>query len=193
MFLQNKDANKDRNTDGSSSDRATEKESESQSVISGWKLYTNAEAKFSISCPEDWTFKEDKDEYGNITVSFISPEAAEAVRKETEDMGGNYGASGIDFSIDYASSLAEDSSNKSNEWNAKTLEELIEKDSTVKKIGEIGLNGVRATEVGISGEAQYYGLYIEKDGRFYKIVFQRWDKENLTEADKKILSTFKIN
>lgn len=167
---------------------------ETVSTIPGWSLYDNGEAKFSLNYPEKWTFVQQRDEYGNITVNFASPEAADTVQKEIEEMGGNYGASGFDISIIYSLSIENENVNKINGLGAKTLDELIERYPALKKIGSIQLNGEKAIEVIQSGEADYYGIFMEKDSHLYEISFSRMStsREDLTENEKKILSTFKV-
>lgn len=161
--------------------------------ISAWQLYENEEGKFRLDVPGDWTIKEDKDDYGNIIVTFVSPKTIAAVKKEIETMGQNYGQAEADMVISYSATISQETANAANGYGATTLEELIAKDPLITKIGDIELDGLVADEVVIGGEGDSYGIYIEKEGRLCEISFvNRADKAHLDEIDKRILETFEI-
>lgn len=169
-----------------------EQDTASEDGISAWQYYENEEAGFRLDFPGDWTVKENKDEGGNIIVTFVSPETTAAVNKEIEAMGQNYGQAEWDVEISYSATVAQEAENVAGGYGATTLEELIRKNSLITKIGERELNGVKATEAIIGGEGDSYGVYMEKDGRLYKILFNHADKGSLSEQDKKLLETFEV-
>lgn len=151
--------------------------------VPGWLLYENENengaAKFRLDYPEGWTVKEEKDNYGNGVVGLIAPQAAD----------GNRGTS--DILIRFSSSVAEDSVNQANGWGATTLLQLIAKDAGVKKTGETEVGGSKAVEFISVGDGQSYGLFIEKSGHLYRIVFPGCtDPDRLSEEEKQILSSF---
>lgn len=158
-----------------------------------WQLYENKEEKFRFKYPENWTMKAEKDEYGNTIVKLNSPETLANAQKEAEAVGGEAVEPASDVVIRYASTVAESSLNKANEYGATTLRELVGKDPDMTRIAEAGLDGVQTMEVIVHGEGDSYEKYIEKDGRLYEISFTyRADKESLTETEKNILETFEV-
>ncbi|MDD3006323.1 MAG: PsbP-related protein [Candidatus Pacebacteria bacterium] len=158
-----------------------------------WQLYDNKEEKFNLDYPENWTVKEDKDEYGNTIVKLTSPETMENARMESGVVEGETVEPVADVIVHYAPTVAESSINKANGYGATTMRELIGKDPNITRITEAGLNGVQTMEVIVSGEGDSYGKYIEKDGRLYEISFTyRADKGSLTEEEKKILESFEV-
>lgn len=188
--LSGDNAQQNRAADQESEDTAT---GENVGEISTWQLYESEEGKFRLDVPGDWMVKENKDEYGNIVVAFVSPETYEAVKKEQESLGQNYGVTVSDVIVSYSATVAREAENMAHGYGANTLEGLIAKSLLIKKVGETELNGLPAVEVTIGGESDSYGIYIEKEGRLYKIIFlKRADKASLNGIEKKILETFKI-
>jgi hypothetical protein len=194
-FIESKNANKKKigtNSQQTKVGANVKKEEKSENANTGWLSYENKQAKFSLNYPKDWTFVEQSDEYGNMIVGFTSPETKKAIEGEIRKMGGNYGNSGVDVTVTYAPSIADETVNKSNGYGASTLEELIKRDSTIEKIGSMDLDGLESTEVIAHGEGAEYGIYMEKAGHLYEIFFsKRMTKESLSVTEKKILSTFK--
>ena len=155
-----------------------------------WETYRNDEYGYSFKYPKGWELA-GKNE--NITLT--SPQTLKMIEEQKAMFDGeDYGLFTSDITIYYYSSVKDEYINKTNELGATTLDELIEENvALMEKIGKIKINNQNATEVIEHGEASYYVVFIENNGHLYKIMFNnRWSKEELSEIENQILSTFKF-
>jgi hypothetical protein len=162
---------------------------EPQSIISSWKVYENKEYGFMIDYQENWEIKE----YNDQRLELTGPQILKLIKDEKNQSDGEYYGSRVDIIIFYYSSIEEEYVNKANKLGATTIDELIEKDITMEKIGEIKINNRNAIEIIEHGEGKYYTIFVENNGYLYKIFFPSiQDKEELSETEKQILSTFQL-
>ncbi len=171
-------------------DNKSQTKQEPQSIINGWKVYQNEEFGFRVDYPENWKIKENS----NQCLELTSPQTLKLIEEQkTLFDGENYGPWGADVTIYYYSSAEEEYVNKANELGAATIDELIEKDDSIEKIGEIKIDDQNAIEVTEHGEGTYYSIFVENNGHLYKIFFSNIDlKGGLSETEKQILLTIRF-
>lgn len=155
-----------------------------------WKTYTNSTYGFSVKYPADWTTKEaGGSNYDKSVVSLASPETTAAFQAAN----GQEGAYSDDISIYYYASVADEAENKANSLGATTIDQLIQKNDAIKKIGSTAIGGVAATDVYWGGLGSYYAILVTKNNHLFKIWFNNIsDKGKLTTIEKTILSTFQF-
>lgn len=163
-----------------------------------WNVYTSKEYGFEVKYPKDWKSTENSEtDFSQPRLSIASPETLIEIEKEKASSNGDYVTSIHDIAISYYPSVEEMPFNKSNNYGAKTIDELIgNKKALLTKVGELEIDGVKAVAVIQHGESQYYTVFIEKNKHLYEIFFDDkawiWDGKNLTAIAKQILSTFKF-
>lgn len=152
-----------------------------------WKTYTSEKYGFSFQYPNDWKLSENSGNNSDRSVAtIVSPET----QKLAQDKQVIYSE---DISIYYYPSISDGDENATKNLGATTLEELINKDATITKIGSTEIGGKEATDVLWGGMGLYYAILVTNDSHLYKIWFSNIDnKDNLTSIEKTILSTFKF-
>jgi len=158
-----------------------------------WQTYTNDEYGFSFKYPSDWNLAENEgNNFDQSVVSISSVETQSAIEDQKID-GSNYGPYSDDLSVYYYPTVSEESENVANNLGATNINQLIEKNEMIELIGTTILGGMTATEVYWGGMGKYYSILLEKDSHLYKIWFSNIDdKDELTNTEKSILSTFEF-
>jgi hypothetical protein len=122
-------------------------------------------------------------------VSLASPETVNAYKTAN----GQEGVYPDDFSVYYYFSVADEYENKTNNYGARNIDQLISTNTAIQKIGDITFGGLPSTEVYWSGLGKYYAILTMKDDHLYKIWFNTADdKAKLSEIEKKIISSFQF-
>ena len=158
-----------------------------------WKTYTNSTYGFSFKYPKDWQLKENSgSNTDQAIVSVTSPETLKKIEDQKKN-GQNFGPYAEDVSIYYYASVADEIENKANKLGATTLDELVQKNKSIQKIGTLKLGGKDAIDVIWAGESTYYTVLSVNNDHLYKILFNNIQKKaNLTSTEKTILSTFQF-
>jgi len=156
-----------------------------------WLVYKNPTYGFGFKYPKEWKAQEKVGPNSDqAVVSLTSPETSQKTSSST-----NVGPlSQYDFSVYYYDSVAEEIENKSNNWGATTLDELISKSKGVVKLTAVSkLGDANAIDVVWSGEGTYYTILATKNNHLYKIFFaNRSAATELTLNEKEILRTFQF-
>lgn len=117
-----------------------------------WKVYQNKELGFRVDYPENWEIKE-YNEYDDQHLELTSFQTLELIEEQKALFDGeDYGHWSADIMIYYSYSVVEEYVNKANKLGATTIDELIEKDDSMEKIGEIKIGDKNAIEVIEHGE-----------------------------------------
>jgi hypothetical protein len=151
-----------------------------------WKTYTSTSYAYSLKYPSGWSV--DSTDIANI--SLISPESD----KQNKECISPCEGSVPDINIRYYASVADDEQNKGNNLGAKTLNELIQKDSLRESLGTTKLGGVSATQVLDGGFSSYYSVYAENNSHLYAVsLVRKSSKSSLSAIERAILASFKFN
>jgi hypothetical protein len=192
MILVSKDYNKPKpaiNNADNNNRQTNNTNQELRPIIPGWKVYENKKLGFRIDRPENWKIKE----YNDQRLELTGPQTLKLIEDGKNQSDGEYYGSRVDIIIFYYSSIEEEYVNKANKLGATTIDELVEKDITMEKIGEMKIDNRNAIEVIEHGEGKYYNIFVENNGHLYKVFFPyRQNKEELSEIEKQILSTFQL-
>jgi len=158
---------------------------------SDWKAYSNSTYGFEFKYPKDWIIENNSGVNTDPSVvSIMSQETKKDIDKNRE-AGVICEACGPDVSFYYYSSIENQPDNKY--VKAKNLNEFIEKDNFIKKIGERKMGNINMIETIQNGAGAYYALMAENNSHIYKIFFTHRDsRDKLNDIENKILSTYKI-
>lgn len=158
-----------------------------------WKTYTNSEYGFSFKYPKDWTMTEKGGSNSDASVvSITSPETLELIERNKID-GKNYGPYSDDMSVYYYNSVADETENKNNNLGATTLDQLVEKNTMISKIGVTKLGDSQAIDATLAGEGTYYTVLATPNQHLYKVMFMNIsNKDKLSSEENQILSTFQF-
>jgi len=155
-------------------------------------LYQNVGLGFSLKYPKDWQLKTGAgNNYDKSVITLTSPETL-----ANPNSGVPSGESYLkleELSVYYYETLGDEIGGKLNGRSAKTLDELIENDSTITRLSDITINGLPAVEVLMAGHYSSYAVLIENKGHLYKLYFtSAWEKKDLTAEQIQIRDSFQI-
>lgn len=150
-----------------------------------WKTYQNDNYGFEIKYPIDWTIIENAgDNADRSVVSLVSPETQKMVLSKKT-------SSSCDFSVYYYNSILDEPENRINEFKAVTIEEMINKNHMITRIGQIDLGGEPATDVIWGGAGASYTILSDYKNHLYKISSCAKEKRSaLTQTETAILGSF---
>jgi len=156
-------------------------------VTQDWKTYQNGQSGFEIGYPSNWTMLENSGDNADPSViSLISPETQEMIRNKKT-------SSSCDLSVYYYSSMADEPENKINGFKADTLEEIVDKNQMVTRIGRTTLGGEPAIDVIWGGAGASYTILSDHGNHLYKISSCNKERRDLlTKTEMGILETFKF-
>ena len=153
----------------------------------GWKTYTNSNHGYSFKYPTDWILTEHEDN----SISAMSPETKASIDKAVA--AGQIYNYGGDMWFKYYSSVAEEAENKANNYGATTLDQLIDRDPMIEKIGNYTLGGISGYDVGRAGYGTYYSILVVRNGHLFEVYFENINtKADVTATEKKILGTYRF-
>jgi hypothetical protein len=161
--------------------------SQTDSQIQDWKTYQNNKYGFEIKYPTNWTILENAgDNSDRSVVSLVSSETQEMIRDRKT-------SSSCDLSVYYYPSIIDEPENKINKLKAITLEEMINKNNMITRIGQIDLDGEQATDVVWGGAGAYYTILSDHANHLYKISScNKEQRDALTQTESAILESFKF-
>lgn len=165
----------------------TNLDSQTDTNAQDWKTYQNGKSGFEIKYPTNWMALENSgDNSDRSIISLVSPETQEMIQNRKTD-------SSCDLSIYYYFSVADEPENKINEFKATTLEEMIDKNRMITRIGQTTLGGEQATDVIWGGAGAYYTVLSDHANHLYKISSCNKERRNaLTKTEMTILESFKF-
>jgi hypothetical protein len=155
---------------------------------SDWKTYTNNEYGYSLKYPSDWELKE----YSNMEgspITLISPETKKIIEQNTTSGGASISS---EFQIDYYPSITDEAENKANNYSALTIDELINKNSTLTKIGTTKLGNNPAIDLIWGGYGTNYTILSDKNNHLYKVRTNVANKNGLSEIQNEIINSFQF-
>lgn len=152
--------------------------------------YTSTGTPFSFSYPQSWDFNQPSDTH----VEIFSPETTARKQKDESDPTiGDGNPLWPDVAISYYPTVAEEVDNTTQNLGAKSLTELLQKDTNLTVVGDTTLDGLPAKVVTISGVSTGYGVYVEKGTGLYTILFNYKDSEGALSAEERsILLSLKL-
>lgn len=155
-----------------------------------WKTYTNEEYGFTFKYPAHWKLDRDTNimGYKNL-VELTSPDTNLAFH-----VSGNAGHT-VDFVIHYEKSIADQVENKAYNLNASTIEELLQRSTTLKKVGTTTIGDQTATLAQGStevGHRESYTIMLERNKHIWEIQTKSDGKSDQYPIEKHILSTFQF-
>jgi len=155
---------------------------------SNWKTYTNDEYGFSIKYPSDW---ENIPEVKISSVGLVSSIASPEMIKARNDNSGMYRN---DIEVYYFPKISDELNNKLNNWNAKSLDELIQNSNgKYTKVGEVNINGNKIYKITTSGILSSNFLFIEKNGQLYEIAINNIDSfDSIDKTLENIIDSFQF-
>lgn len=149
----------------------------------GWQTYTdtNTEFKFSFEYPKNWLCKNSDGNSSAFLEKGVGVICISTVRQKEFDADADFNnkVDGLfpDLLIQFV--------------DAKTIDEYFN-DPLNQKIGNINLSGKPAYEVHIGGMSQNYGVVVESGGKVLELMFLAWEKKDIGENEKHIISSFKF-
>jgi len=154
----------------------------------GWKTYSSSTYGFSLRYPSTWTLTENGGSNADQSVvSIASPETTAAF----EAADGQEGAYADDLSVYYYVSVSDEVENKTNNFGATTIPQLITTNNAITKIGTVTLGGAPATDVIWGGLSAYYTILSGHNNHLYKLFFSNIsEKGQLTNIESQIISSF---
>ncbi len=159
---------------------------ETQTSTSDWKTYINTEYGFEFQYPNDWSIVQ-ADGKASYEIT--------AVASKEKLSNPNYGSEGVgpDIIFNHYSSISEEPENKSNNFNAKTIQEFIDRNILISENKKINFAGYEAYEMTRGGLGASYAIMINKNGQVYEILFtSKAYKSELNSVENQVLSTFKF-
>jgi len=149
-----------------------------------WKTYTNEKYGYGFKYPRHWKLTE----YSDSSIVSIS-------RLTIQPIYGDFSNNEFTYSnvvsFYYYNSVTDEPENSMNHLGATNLEEMVDKNSLVERIGQIDLGGIPAIDAILYGHGSYYTVFATKNTHLYEIIFDNTSsKEKLTPIHKAILSTF---
>lgn len=182
-------------------EKEKEKQEEAEEIsweevdTSDWKVYKNEDLGFEFKYPKGWVIeKPTVDNFGAV-VYLNSPrneEHKEDLKNDNRTFGEDYM---YDITVSFYKNIEKEPENEMNNLNAKTIRELIDKNSVITDAKKIRfMDNKVAWEMTWGGFSSYYVILIENDkGNIYKILFGNIDKrEKLSTEEKGFLENFKI-
>lgn len=148
-----------------------------------WQTYSNDTYGFSFKYPSDYiSMDKSGSNYDQSVISIFSP-GAQKNMKENEP----YSES---LSVYYYNSIDDEPENKANDLKATNIDELLQKNSMIKKNESIKVDNEDAVSVIWGGNDAYYVVLVMHENHLYKLWFG--DTMELSPTQKNILSTFKF-
>mgnify|MGYP006323696465 FL=1 len=153
--------------------------------VQDWKIYQNDNYGFEIKYPADWAIIENAgDNTDRSVISLVSPETQKIILDKKT-------SSSCDFSVYYYNSILDEPENKANEFKAITIEEMINKNHMITRIGQIDLGGEPAIDVVWGGAGANYTILSDYKNHLYKISSCAKEKRSaLTQTEVAILGSF---
>lgn len=159
---------------------------------SDWKTYRNEAMGFEIKYPKNFTLDTKKTETGHL-VSFMEYD------KNAKDLSGKsipgYYAQAT---IYHWTDINDESLRDGSRWGEKSpynsLQEFVadEKNTAIKNLGEVNLDGVLAYDLSMPGEMGYEALMFEYNHGYYQISFPPTQKSLAKEIKKSIVLSLKF-
>ena len=157
----------------------------SDADTSSWKTYRHSSLGFQLKYPEGWKFKS-----STTGVTLNSPENQESLRQIETKKVYSEGYSDT-LTVLYYDSVAQELENTSNNLGAKTLDELVERNTMIARISKIEFAGEPAWLVTRGGFGAYFTTLMEHQGHLYEISFgYKATPEELTRTERAILNSF---
>ena len=144
--------------------------------------YSTPDIPFSFSYPQGWTVKQ----INATSVSIASPAMIEEQKLYAgEEIKGDAIPGLPKIEISYYPNIADEPTNKSRQYNAKTLTEYLAKIPSSEILGKTTVDGLPATEVELSQLILSYGVYVSKGTGIYIITFNHKGNEEALSAEER--------
>lgn len=153
---------------------------------SDWQTYKNEQHEYGIRFPKNWVIN--KSDPKHIVLNSKENEGILEKIKRKEMYGEGYAS---DIYINYYSSVSEEPENLLNQLEAKTIDELVERNELISKVEKVKFANETAWVVVKGGFGAYLTIFVEHNNHLYEVMFGNKEKINdLSQVDYQILDSF---
>lgn len=158
------------------------------------RLYTNEGSGFSFSYPADWVLVEHDDAKNGLILTLETSDTQELVDNRQIPPNYRYNLALYRFP-DINNMYAQGGAGPETRYDYESVDEFLN-DATIfkttNKIGDITIDGVPAHEVIVGGFGAVYGVFVEQADLFLMVFERAWDKDQLGDEEKEILTSFDL-
>lgn len=157
-----------------------------------WKTYKSDIYGYEFKYPADWKILEGESA-DNPTMISIRKASTQKAIDDAKSAGNLYGPMLDDIVVYYYNSVADEPANKTGKLGATTVDELIQKNTLITKVGTEQVGNMQGTGVMWAGHLTDYVVLVTSNSHLYEISFtNRGSKDEVSSEERQILSTFKF-